>query len=387
MQATTCERCGRPIYDDRPLCRHCDPGVQPLPLRSGEVGGQRPERNRRTPKIAIAAGCLVAAIAMVAGAWGLHLSGLNNAPTQTIVRLVSDPGDYVGAGGIYVYTPANARISVKADGCLLTVEISGKENWTGEFQVPDGLQRLQRGKYTDLQAWPFNDRSKGGLDWSGEGRGENTLSGWFAIDYVSYEYGSLTAIDLRFEQHGEDRSPALHGEIQWSKETSERSQAPTTPEATRAPQEGAPDYDKTVFKESIGKVVLVLDDYARSIEAWHRAGEAIDSRDPSTFAAFERATQTRVQDAGRELADVEAIMPPPGAQSHWQTIVSFFQAELTYDERMRDLRADPRTDPRAQALAAAEHVTAKRLWNTWLTDMQNLAHWEHLDIRGLNVIK
>jgi len=57
----------------------------------------------------------------------------------------------------------------------------------------------------------------GGLSWVGESRGCNTLTGWFAVDSVAYGDGALAFIDLRFEQHCEDLSPALHGTIHWER--------------------------------------------------------------------------------------------------------------------------------------------------------------------------
>jgi hypothetical protein len=55
----------------------------------------------------------------------------------------------------------------------------------------------------------------GGLSWSGQGRGCNTLSGWFIIDNVTYSGVTLSSIDLRFEQRCEVTGPALHGKIHW----------------------------------------------------------------------------------------------------------------------------------------------------------------------------
>ena len=55
---------------------------------------------------------------------------------------------------------------------------------------------------------------RGGLSWSGEGRGCNTLTGSFTIASVTYVDNVLQAIDLTFEQHCEGGTPALHGSIQ-----------------------------------------------------------------------------------------------------------------------------------------------------------------------------
>jgi hypothetical protein len=77
------------------------------------------------------------------------------------------------------------------------------------------LTQLQPGYYPGLQRYPFHNPALGGLDWYGQGRGCNTLQGWFVVDSVTYIGGALAAIDLRFEQHCQGITPALHGAIHW----------------------------------------------------------------------------------------------------------------------------------------------------------------------------
>src|SRR6266576_2351088 len=132
------------------------------------------------------------------------------------VYLNSDVGDYIGLGQTYTYTPATATIAVTATGGHLAVSVSGAQGWSGDFQAMSTLGQLQRGYYADLRRYPFHNPAKGGLDWFGEGRGCNTLLGWFAIDGIAYTNGSITALDLRFEQHCEGGAAALHGAIHWS---------------------------------------------------------------------------------------------------------------------------------------------------------------------------
>ncbi|HEY7885940.1 MAG TPA: hypothetical protein VIC08_13435, partial [Cellvibrionaceae bacterium] len=76
---------------------------------------------------------------------------------------------------------------------------------------------------------PFYNSPKGGLYWSGEGRGCNTVMGWFVVDHVTYDSGVLTAIDLRFEQHCEDKVPALRGKIHWRADAATSSPGPVNP--------------------------------------------------------------------------------------------------------------------------------------------------------------
>lgn len=132
------------------------------------------------------------------------------------VYLQSDPADYVGAGRTYTYTQANAVLTPSSMGGRFTMGVAGNENWSGNFLAMQSLSQLQTGYYGNLQRYPFGNAIAGSLDWSGNGRGCNILSGWFVVDNVTYVSGVLTAIDLRFEQHCEGAAAALHGQIHWA---------------------------------------------------------------------------------------------------------------------------------------------------------------------------
>jgi uncharacterized repeat protein (TIGR01451 family) len=129
------------------------------------------------------------------------------------VYLQSDFGDYIGGGGTYTYTRANAQLNAVSAGGLLQVSVKGDQDWSGDFQAMVGLAQLQPGYYGDLRRYPFHNPVKGGLSWSGEGRGCNTLRGWFVVDSISYANGELSAVDLRFEQRCEGGAAALRGRI------------------------------------------------------------------------------------------------------------------------------------------------------------------------------
>jgi len=77
------------------------------------------------------------------------------------------------------------------------------------------LSQVRPGYYSDLRRLPFNNPVKGGLTWDGEGRGCNTLLGWFAIDRVTYTNGNLSAVEMSFEQRCEGGTAALHGAVHW----------------------------------------------------------------------------------------------------------------------------------------------------------------------------
>ncbi|WP_179119124.1 DUF4214 domain-containing protein [Massilia sp. KIM] len=147
------------------------------------------------------------------------------------VYLESDGGDYIGGGGQRLYTGADSLLSVSPLGAGLQLRVTGDDNWDGQFVGMNTLTRLQPGYYAGLTRYPFHDPARGGLSWSGEGRGCNQLTGWFAIDSISYQGTAITAVDLRFEQHCEGGVPALRGRVRWSAADSTAPPGPGTPPA------------------------------------------------------------------------------------------------------------------------------------------------------------
>jgi hypothetical protein len=174
--------------------------------------------------------CLL--VTMAASCGGDH-SGITApdtpASTPNFVRLQSDAGDYIGAGGSYDYSRANAVLSLTATAGHLELRISGDQSWWADFQSPSAMARLTVGSYTGLQRYPFNDAAKGGLSWWGEGRGCNTLVGSFTIDSVTYQADILTAIDLHFDQHCEGGTAALRGTIHWRADDTSGPPGPVVP--------------------------------------------------------------------------------------------------------------------------------------------------------------
>lgn len=133
--------------------------------------------------------------------------------TGNFVYLVSDSGDYIGEGQTELMTPADAVINASATAGHLHVGAAG---WDGDFQAMTSIDQLQAGYYPSLHRYPFHNPVRGGVNWSGRGRGCNTLTGWFAIDSLTYVGTTLVAIDLRFEQHCEGLAAALHGAVHWT---------------------------------------------------------------------------------------------------------------------------------------------------------------------------
>ena len=149
--------------------------------------------------------------------------------TGNYIYLDSDVGDYIGAGTEYLYTLADSVLTIGSSGASLTVGVNGDESWSGNFVGMSQLQRIEVGYYGDLSRFPFHNPALGGLSWSGEGRGCNTLAGWFVVDSVTYDGDSLEAIDLRFAQHCEGGAAALYGEIHWDASDTTGAPGPVVP--------------------------------------------------------------------------------------------------------------------------------------------------------------
>jgi uncharacterized repeat protein (TIGR01451 family) len=157
------------------------------------------------------------------------------------VYLQSDTGDFIGAGRTMTYTQANAQLQLTLNNGLLQVTVNGDDNWSGQFAAMTAIATLQPGYYPDLRRYPFHNTTRGGLSWSGEGRGCNTLTGWFAVDSISFLGGAVSSIDLRFEQHCEGGAAALRGRIHWSSGDTTQPPGPQQPPPANlwAPPAGA----------------------------------------------------------------------------------------------------------------------------------------------------
>lgn len=168
-------------------------------------------------------------VAAPAGLWAPAPAALPS--SGSYVYLQSTAGDYIGAGRTYTYTGSNAILNVTGSNAHVGVRVTGDEGWSGDFAGMGGLQQLEPGYYGDLQRYPFHNPVRGGLSWSGEGRGCNQLLGWFMVDSVTYSSGVMTALEMRFEQRCEGGSSALRGKIKWSANDSATPPGPVTPPA------------------------------------------------------------------------------------------------------------------------------------------------------------
>jgi uncharacterized repeat protein (TIGR01451 family) len=177
---------------------------------------------------------------------GLWTPPAGSVPATGNVVYLQSENDFIGQGITKAYTPLDSVIEVGGGGMTpagnrFQLTVRGDEEWTGFFQAMSTLSDLQPGYYGNLQRFPGNNPVYGGIAWYGEGRGCNTATGWFVIDSVTYSGNTLDSIELRFEQHCEGFTPALHGLVRWSAADTRQPLPPQVPPPANlwAPPSGA----------------------------------------------------------------------------------------------------------------------------------------------------
>jgi hypothetical protein len=158
---------------------------------------------------------------IAAGSWSAP-AGATPA-TGNYVYLQSDSGDYVGAGRTYSYTQADALMTLSGTSLTISMSVKGNQNWLGTFILPRAAGSLQAGSFKNLTRAASADPEVGGIDWTGDGRGCSTIKGSLVIDKIEQAGGAITVLDLRFQQHCEGATSALHGQIHWTKANADNS--------------------------------------------------------------------------------------------------------------------------------------------------------------------
>ncbi len=137
----------------------------------------------------------------------------------TRLRMVSEPGDFIGQGLTYDFTPATAAFSASRNfdnGVSLDVDPPPLgEFWFLDFAAPNEAV-LTAGVYLDAMRFPFQDPGRPGLNVSGNGRGSNTLTGRFTVYDVALGGTAVTRFAAAFEQHSEGAAPALVGWVMFN---------------------------------------------------------------------------------------------------------------------------------------------------------------------------
>jgi hypothetical protein len=183
----------------------------------------RYDRWRTKMRVWLMTAGIVAAATAGCGSDGDSATGPTRGTAATsYLDLRSEPGDYVGAGESHRYTLEDTVWEARADlGVMeprhIYISLRPKNGtlswwWSLNLAGPNNGP-LAVGPYNDARRWPFSGVQPA-LDFSGTGRGCNTLTGSFVIrEMVLGAGGTLDRFVGAFEQHCEGRSPALRGDI------------------------------------------------------------------------------------------------------------------------------------------------------------------------------
>jgi hypothetical protein len=134
-------------------------------------------------------------------------------PSQALISIDSEPGDYVGGGETLTFTQSSAAISIRrvSMNAIDVVVQASDAFWTFTFSAPSGTT-IAPGTYAPARRAPFTTFV--GLDISGNSRGCNALTGRFIVYDVQYASdGSVTRFAADAEQHCEDQTPATFAAI------------------------------------------------------------------------------------------------------------------------------------------------------------------------------
>jgi hypothetical protein len=139
----------------------------------------------------------------------IHVTG------DLMLRVESDPGDYIGGGSSFVLTPPNATFTASGwpGGVNVTVTTAPYISWYLFFAPPEGTV-LAPGRYPG--ALRLADPSHPGLDINSPGQGCNSIEGEFVVKQIQLTPDGLASFWAVFEQHCEGATPALRGEIRYN---------------------------------------------------------------------------------------------------------------------------------------------------------------------------
>ncbi len=156
----------------------------------------------------------------------------NDVPTSgNYIYLQSESGDFVGGGGTYTFLDTDVLInnSNYSRYLFFAVRQSNDLRWDGTFEAMNVVREIEVGYYPGTQRHGYHNRTKGGLDWSGEGRSCTDSNGWFAVDHIAFQDTWLTEFEARFEQQCDSSTEPLRGQIRWYRDDAVSPAGPERP--------------------------------------------------------------------------------------------------------------------------------------------------------------
>ena len=133
------------------------------------------------------------------------------------IFLDSEQGDSIGRGIQQALTTADGTfVVVRTRDNGVEINFGGPNaQWNLIFAAPGGAA-LAPGVYENATRWPFQEADIPGLSIFGNSSGCNRLTGSFEVLEASYgPGGEVAAFTAVFEQHCEERDPALFGKVRY----------------------------------------------------------------------------------------------------------------------------------------------------------------------------
>lgn len=132
------------------------------------------------------------------------------ASAATIFQFTSSPTSWIGYGQSRYVTPLDGYVFTATrnwdNGVSFDVRMGVDDEFQLELAAP-GDSTLEVGLYTDATRWPFQSMIAPGLDFSGNSRGVNRLSGFFEVLEAVYdEDGTVLRFAVDFTQYDEENT-------------------------------------------------------------------------------------------------------------------------------------------------------------------------------------
>lgn len=205
-------------------------GAPPSPLRvrrGAGAFGHDPGMRARRVVVGLALAAVMAGVLPSGAAAGWGWPPPPGPPaaapsTATYLHMVSTRDDTIGLGGgrTWTYVPADAEITVTADGGNIDVSVDGDTRWDLVLRPTSPQAQVTAGRHEGT--------ARAVLTGDGRGCGDAQSVGWYQVDDVAYAGGELARLAVRFSQWCDDKDAtrAMTGELRWD------ASAPTPPAPT-----------------------------------------------------------------------------------------------------------------------------------------------------------
>ncbi|WP_067659291.1 hypothetical protein [Ferrimonas marina] len=141
------------------------------------------------------------------------------ADDQRFIYFDSPAGEYIGQGKRRYLSSRDGYFTNNSNSEQLdTIRLryDNDRNWSLDLQSGDGTP-LREGRYEGATRYPFNRDGEPGVNFSGEGRGCNTINGEFEIHQLQRDaHGNLLALAVDYTQYCSNGTEPLRGKLRYN---------------------------------------------------------------------------------------------------------------------------------------------------------------------------